>query len=354
MINENDIKLTVVDQSPIRRGDTASSALKESVQLAQHVESLGYHRYWVAEHHNSTSFSGTSPEILIGQIAANTKNIRVGSGGVMLSHYSALKVAEQFSMLDSFYPNRIDLGVGRAPGSDGKTAAALTSPRRVMEVNQDFPQMVRALASFLNEGPGDTHPLNGISAQPGKVKETSPIIWLLGSSDYSARLAAELGLPFSFADFFGNTSEYGPQVTDLYRKLFEPSNFLSEPLVNVGLQVTCAPTEEEAKFVGSSRNLNKIISRLGLSTQGVIPPEEATDWPLDNHAKNYMEQSTQSNIEGDPDQVKEGILLAAERYQTGDVGIVTNCYDFAHRKRSYTLVSKAFRPKGTRDLTPIG
>ena len=118
--------------------------------------------------------------------------------------------------------------------------------------------------------------------------------------------------------------------------------------------MTCAPTEEEAKCVGSSRNLNKIISRLGLSTQGLIPPEEATDWPLDTHAKNYMEQSTQSNIEGDPDQVKEGILLAAERYQTGDVGIVTNCYDFAHRKRSYTLVSKAFRPKGTRDLTPIG
>lgn len=355
MINENDIKLTVVDQSPIRRGDTASSALKESVELAQHVESLGYHRYWVAEHHNSTSFSGTSPEILIGQIAANTKNIRVGSGGVMLSHYSALKVAEQFSMLDSFYPNRIDLGIGRAPGSDRKTAAALTYPRHVMDVHQDFPQMVRDLASFLNEGPGDTHHLNGISAQPGKLKETTPVIWLLGSSDYSARLAAELGLPFSFADFFGNTSEYGPQITDLYRNLFEPSVFLTEPLVNVGLQVTCAPTEEEAKFVGSSRNLNKIISRLGLSTQGLIPPEEASDWPLDSHAKNYMEQSSQSNIEGNPDQVKERILIAAERYQTGDIGIVTNCYDFGHRKRSYALVSGAFRSKGPMDdLAPVG
>ena len=129
MINENDIKLTVVDQSPIRRGDTASSALKESVELAQHVESLGYHRYWVAEHHNSTSFSGTSPEILIGQIAANTKNIRVGSGGVMLSHYSALKVAEQFSMLDSFYPNRIDLGIGRAPRQRQKNRCCSDLPK---------------------------------------------------------------------------------------------------------------------------------------------------------------------------------------------------------------------------------
>ena len=223
-----------------------------------------------------------------------------------------------------------------------------------MDVHQDFPQIVQDLACFLNEGPGESHHLNGISAQPGKLKETSPAIWLLGSSDYSARIAAEMGLPFSFADFFGNTSEYGPQITDLYRKLFEPSKFLTAPKVNVSVQVTCAPTEEEARFVGSSRNLNKIISRLGFSTQGLIPPEEAVDWPLDSYAREYMEQSSQSNIEGEPDQVKERILMVAERYQTGDIGVVTNCYDFEHRKRSYSLVAESFRSQGIGDPAPIG
>ena len=145
MASLKDIKLTVVDQSPIRRGGTPADALNESVQLAMHTENLGYSRYWVAEHHNSNSFSGTSPEILIGQIAAKTSIIRVGSGGVMLSHYSALKVAEQFSVLDSFHPDRIDLGIGRAPGSDRRTAAALTYPRPTMDVFSDFPQMVKDL-----------------------------------------------------------------------------------------------------------------------------------------------------------------------------------------------------------------
>ena len=214
MASIKDIKLTVVDQSPIRRGGTPADALNESVELAVHTENLGYSRYWVAEHHNSNSFSGTSPEILIGQIAAKTSTIRVGSGGVMLSHYSALKVAEQFSVLDSFHPNRIDLGIGRAPGSDRRTAAALTYPRPTMDVFSDFPQMVKDLLSFLEDEVEDEHPLAGIRAQ-SSGKDTYPSVWLLGSSDYSARLAAEMGLPFSFADFFGNTSEYGPQVTDL-------------------------------------------------------------------------------------------------------------------------------------------
>lgn len=203
MTKKQKIKLTVVDQSPVRKGGTSSDALRESVELATCVEKIGYSRYWVAEHHNSSSFSGTSPEILIGQIAAKTKHIRVGSGGVMLSHYSALKVAEQFSVLDSFYPDRVDLGIGRAPGSDRRTAAALTYPRPTMDVYHDFPQMVRDLADFLNGGIKDGNPLSGIVAHPGSQNNSSPRIWLLGSSDYSAKLAAEMGLPFSFADFFG-------------------------------------------------------------------------------------------------------------------------------------------------------
>ena len=333
------ITLSVVDQSPVRRGGTPSEALWESVRLAQHAEGVGYSRYWVAEHHNSSSFAGTSPEILIGQIAAHTDSIRVGAGGVMLSHYSALKVAEQFSVLSSLYPGRIDLGIGRAPGSDLRTAAALSYPRPQMDVHRDFPQMAHDLMGFLHGGLEETHPLAGIKAHPG-ANGTAPDVWLLGSSDYSARLAAAMGLPFSFADFFGNTGEHGPQVADIYRNAFQPSEYLSEPRVNVALQVICAETEEEARFIGASRSLNKVISALGLTTGGLLPPEEALEWPLDDQAKAYMDQSTKGYIEGDPDQVCEGILAAAERYQTHDIGIVTNCYYFEHRKRSFDLVAK--------------
>ena len=347
MTKKQKIKLTVVDQSPVRKGGTSSDALRESVELATCVEKIGYSRYWVAEHHNSSSFSGTSPEILIGQIAAKTKHIRVGSGGVMLSHYSALKVAEQFSVLDSFYPDRVDLGIGRAPGSDRRTAAALTYPRPTMDVYHDFPQMVRDLTEFLNGGIKEGNPLSGIVAHPGSETNSSPDIWLLGSSDYSARLAAEMGLPFSFADFFGNTSEYGPQICDMYRNEFKPSSYLSEPLLNVGLQVICAPTEEEAHYIGSSRNMNKIISRLGLSTHGLLPPDEAINWPLDTHAKEYLKYETRSYIEGDPEQVRDGILKAANRYKTNDLGIVSNCYDFGHRKRSYQLVAECLNVANT-------
>jgi luciferase family oxidoreductase group 1 len=259
----------------------------------------------------------------------------------MLSHYSALKVAEQFRILDAFYPGRIDLGIGRAPGSDRLTAAALSHPRPPVDVHREFPQMVGDLLGFINGNLPEGHPLHEITAQPGGQPETVPQVWLLGSSDYSAQLAAHLGLPFSFADFFGNTSEYGPRMADLYRQLFQPSEYLAEPKVHVGLQVICAPTEDEAKFVGASRTLNKVISALGLSTGGLLPPEEAVDWPLDDYAKEYMAQSTSSYIEGDPEQVRDGILASAERYQTANIGIVTNCYYFEHRVRSYKLVANA-------------
>ena len=341
MTLKKDINLSVVDQSPTRRDGSAVEALNETVRLAQHAETLGYTRYWVSEHHNSNSFSGTSPEILIAQIAANTQTIRVGSGGVMLSHYSALKVAEQFSILDSFHPNRIDLGIGRAPGSDRKTAAALTFPRPTMDVFNDFPQMVNDLLGFLKSTITPDNPLYGIQAQPSS-KNTFPEIWLLGSRDFSAKLAAQLGLPFSFSDFFGNTSDYGPKITQIYREQFKPSEYLSEPKVHIGLQVFCADTEEQARFIGSSRNINKILSLTGRAQSGLKPPEEATQINLTFQEKLYLEQSTQSFIEGDPSQVEIGILKSSERYETNEIGIVTNCYYFEDRLKSYELVSKIF------------
>lgn len=334
------ITLSVVDQSPMRKGSTATESLRETVMLAQATEEYGYARYWVAEHHNSTSFSGNSPEILIGQIAANTSKIRVGSGGVMLPHYSALKVAEQFRTLDAFYPGRIDLGIGRAPGSDQRTALALTYPRPPADVNR-FPQMVSDLLAFLGDDLSDDHPFAGLRAQAGPPPTTVPEVWLLGSSDFSARLAGLLGLPFAFADFFGTTGEYGPAVAHLYREQFKPSKYLSEPKLNVTVQALCAPTEEEAQFVASSRNLNKAGQHLNLD-EGLLSPEEATAYRLTDMAKQYIDSLKPAYADGTPEQVRDRIVQIAANYGTTDVGIVTNCYYFEHRVRSYSLIAEAF------------
>lgn len=332
--------LSVVDQSPMRRGGSTAEALRETVKLAQAVEAFGFIRYWVAEHHSSPSFAGTSPEVLIGQIAANTRSIRVGSGGIMLSHYSSLKVAEQFRILDAFFPDRIDLGIGRAPGSDQLTAAALAYPKRQADI-QNFPQQVVDLLGFIHGVIDRSHPFSQIHVQPGPFPDSAPEVWLLGSSTYSAQLAAQLGLPFSFADFFGNTGDYGPTVTEIYRNEFKSSRFLSEPKVNVTFQVICAPTEEEAKLLGASRNLNRVAWIMGLG-HGLLSPEEAAVYPLSAEAKQHMESYSQGYCDGTPEQVHDWIVERSDSYQTRDVGVVTNCYSFEARVRSYRLVAETF------------
>ena len=256
-VSAKDITLSVVDQSPMRKGSTAAESLRETVALAAEAERYGYKRYWVAEHHNSTSFTGNSPEILIGQIAANTSTIRVGSGGVMLPHYSALKVAEQFRTLNAFYPGRIDLGIGRAPGSDQRTALALTYPRPPADVNR-FPQMVSDLLAFLENEISDDHPFSGIVAQAGPKPSEVPDVWLLGSSDFSARLAGLLGLPFAFARLLRGRlgSTVRPLLDYTASSSSRPSTSKNRG-VNVTVQALCAPTDEEAQFIASSRNLSK-------------------------------------------------------------------------------------------------
>ena len=241
------LQLSVVDQSPMREGSNAGVALRETIQLAVATERMGYQRYWVAEHHNLPNFAGTAPEVMVGQIAAHTKSIRVGSGGVMLPHYSALKVAETFRILDSLYPDRIDLGIGRAPGSDQITAAALAYPSMPKDVRH-FPQQVRDVINYLNDTQPDDHPFNEVLAAP-EESETVPQVWLLGSRYESAFMAAKMGLPFAYAHFFGMGATDGPQIVESYRQNFEASEYLSEPLVNVGVQVLCADTEEEARRI---------------------------------------------------------------------------------------------------------
>ena len=334
-----EIHLGVVDQSPIRKGGTASQALNESVSLAQIAEKLGYERYWVAEHHNSGGYAGTAPEILIGQIATQTSTIKVGSGGVMLSHYSSFKVAEVFRLLDALFPERIEIGIGRAPGSDQLTAAALSYPKYPMDIQQ-FPQQVVDLIGHLSETLDHEHPFVNIKVQPGSTPNHIPDIWLLGSSDYSARLAAELGLPFSFADFFGTTAGHGPQIADLYRKSFKPSGYLNEPKLNVALNVMCAATEEKAEFITTSRNISRINSIRGIR-EPMISPEEASAITLNPSEIQHLAQVNSNQILGTKEQVREKILASSESYQTDQINIVSNCFYFEDRINSYTLVAEA-------------
>jgi luciferase family oxidoreductase group 1 len=336
----SELTLGIVDQSPIREGGTAMQALEETIMLAQASEKFGYHRYWVAEHHNSGGYAGTAPEIIIGQIASKTNHIMVGSGGVMLSHYSALKVAETFRILQSFYPERIELGIGRAPGSDQDTARALSYPKAMMNI-QEFPQQITDLIGFLSGTLPDEHLFSHIKSQAGPPPSSIPGIWLLGSSDYSARLAAVLGLPFSFADFFGSTAGHGPLVADLYRQSFQPSGYLQEPKFNVALQVVCADTAEKAEFIASSRNISRINSLKGIRGP-MISPEDASSIKLGPFELEHLEHVNKRSIQGGPNTVKQQILEAARTYQTNDVSIVTNCYYFEDRVRSFELIAKAF------------
>jgi len=341
-----ELTLNVLDQSPIRHGGSAAQALRETIALAGVAERLGYHRYWVAEHHNTHSFAGTAPEILIGQIAAHTERIRVGSGGVMLSHYSALKVAETFRLLSAFYPGRIDLGIGRAPGSDQRTAIALAHPRPVADLNQ-FPRQVGDLVSFLADELPPDHPFLGISAQQGEPVDGVPEVWLLGSSDYSAILAAEQGLPFAFADFFGNSGDFGPEVAEIYRQRFRPSEFLAEPRVNVAVHVTCAETDEEAERIAASTRLRVFHMRTGVARSGLLPPDEAARQLAAVSASPYLRAFTRHFIQGSPARVRAEILAVSERYGAAEVTVATNCYSFEDRVRSYELVMQALRNSST-------
>ena len=334
-----DLSLSVLDQSPIRLGGTAAQALRETVVLAQETERLGYRRYWVAEHHNTASFAGTAPEILIGQIAAHTSRIRVGSGGVMLSHYSALKVAETFRLLSALYPGRIDLGIGRAPGSDQQTALALAYPRPMADLNA-FPRQVVDLAGFLAGELPAGHPFAAIAAQPGPPAVV-PDLWLLGSSDYSANLAAALGLPFAFADFFGSAGDIGPRVAALYRQDFKPSLHLHAPRLSVAVHVICSETADSAHYIASSMRLMVAQLRTGAVRTAILAPEEAAKQELDSVHSQFVAGFTRHFIEGDPDQVLAQLSAVAERYGTNDLTIATNCFSFEDRVRSYRLVAEA-------------
>ena len=331
--------LSVLDQSPIRSGGTASDAIHETLELAQICERLGYHRYWLAEHQSSKGLAGTSPEVLIGQVAARTSRIRVGSGGVMLSHYSALKVAEQFRVLETLFPGRIDLGIGRAPGSDQRTAWALASGG-IRDI-EHFPEQIADVVAWLHDRLPSEHPFAGVRAMP--AGPTAPEVWLLGSSDASAIYAAEQGLAFSFAHFIN--ADGGPEVTRVYRDRFRPCSERAVPLASAAIWAVCAETEEEARRLAKCRQL--ALLRLYTGRYGPFPSiDEAESFPYTARDLAIIQHASGRTVAGTPDVVHEELEAMAKAYGVDELVIVTITHDFKARVRSYELLADAFSLKG--------
>ena len=327
------MRLSVLDQSPISQGSTGPQALANTLDLARLADELGYHRYWVAEHHGGPMLAGPSPEALIGPIAAATKRIRVGSGGVMLPHYSPLKVAETFSLLAGLFPGRIDLGLGRAAGTDPMTTYALQRDRRQASPD-DFPDQLAELLGFLEDALPGSHPFAPLARSlPGLPEAPAP--WLLGSSAQSGIWAAELGLPYAFADFINPD---GAAIATDYQRDFDPGVRLAAPRVAVATWALAADTEEEAwRLTASSRMAMAMLRRGRLIP---VPPVEQALRFLDDERE--PPGRSRRITAGTPDQVRAGLETIAQQYGADELIVVTITYDHAARRRSYELLAEAF------------
>lgn len=335
-------RLSVLDQSPIPFGSTGGDALRNTINLARVADRLGYYRYWLAEHHTTPALAGASPEVLIGPVAAATSRIRVGSGGIMLPHYSPLKVAENFSIIAGLYPDRIDLGLGRAPGSDQAAAYALQRDRRQRSPD-DFPNQLAELLAYFADAMPAGHPFAGYGATlPGGSDK--PDTWLLGSSPDSARWAAEAGLPYCFADFINSG---GAAIASAYQREFQPSVRRSAPETAVAVWTICADTLAQAEYLASSARMMMAHLLTGKSI-AVPPPAVATAWLNDNPQTLHLD-GRRRVVLGDPATVRRGIEAAAAEYGATEVLLVNILHDHAARVRSYELVAKAFGLSGTGD-----
>ncbi|MDI3305472.1 MAG: LLM class flavin-dependent oxidoreductase [Acetobacteraceae bacterium] len=333
------LSLSILDQSTVASGRGADEAIRETLELARHADAWGYARYWLAEHHNSQSHAGSAPEMLVAAIAATTRRIRVGTAGVMLPHYSALKVAEQFRVAEAIAPGRIDLGLGRAPGSDGRTAFALNP--RANEAAEQFPAQIRDLLGWLGEGLPEGHPFRSVTASP--VVPTRPQVWILGSSDYGAQVAAYFGLPYCFAHFI--TERGSEEAIGLYREGFRPHpeipGRLAAPHAALGVFALTAETEAEAWRLYKSRELWRLFR-----DSGRYPPlpsvEEAEAYPYSEAERAHLDRIRQTVIVGAPEQVKTKLEALAERHGAAELAILTPCHDPEARRRSYRLLAEAF------------
>jgi luciferase family oxidoreductase group 1 len=329
------VPLSVLDLAPVGEGSSPAAALQASLVLAREAERLGYTRYWVAEHHNMPGIASSSPPVLLAHAAAVTSTIRLGSGGVMLPNHSALVVAEQFGMLEALHPGRIDLGIGRAPGTDQLTARALRRNPLAQAVD-DFPEQLIELFGYFDGAFPEGHPYRSITATPGLGYR--PAVWLLGSSDYSAQAAGMLGLPFSFAHHFaaGNTL---PALT-AYREAFRPSKHLDEPHVMLGVSAMCAETDEEARWLAGPGALAFVRLRSG--RPGRYPtPEEAAAYNFTPQEREVVKAWTGSHVVGSPETVRRRLVELVDRTDADELMITTMTHGPAARLRSYRLVADA-------------
>jgi luciferase family oxidoreductase group 1 len=323
------VKFSVLDVSPIVVGGTPADSLRNSLDLARHAEKWGYTRFWLAEHHNSPSIASSATSVVIGHVAAGTSTIRVGAGGIMLPNHAPLVIAEQFGTLEALYPGRIDLGLGRAPGTDQRTAAALRGGRR--SDGHDFPEQLEELRAYFS----GTMPVRAI---PGEG--TSIPIWLLGSSDFSARLAAQLGLPFGFAGHF-SPHQLLPAL-EIYHRNFQPSNVLAEPYTIVAVNVIAADTDEEARRLATSGQ--QLFLSFIRNNPGPLPaPVVTMDGLWTEQEKAALQQTLGSSIIGGPETVKEKLQQFMKDTKANEIMAVAHIYDHQARLRSYELLAELIK-----------
>jgi luciferase family oxidoreductase group 1 len=325
------VPLSVLDLVPIGSGSSATEALAGSTALARRAEELGYRRYWVAEHHGMPGVGSSSPAVLIAHLAAATSSIRIGSGGVMLPNHQPLVVAEQFGTLEALHPGRIDLGIGRAPGTDPRTARALRRGIGLLGAD-DFPeQLTELLAYFAGDGPVTAIPAEG----------HRPAVWLLGSSGYSAQVAGLLGLPFAFAHHF--SAENTLPALALYRELFRPSAVLDRPYAMIGAAALCAATDAEAHRLALPGALSFLELRLG--RPGRVPsPEEAAAYPYTDEERRFVEDRIAGQLVGSVPTVRAAAVDLLDRTGADELMVVTTTHDPADRIRSYELFTEAVQP----------
>nr|WP_091076397.1 LLM class flavin-dependent oxidoreductase [Micromonospora nigra] len=323
-----DVPLSVLDLAPVAAGAPAGEALRHTTELARRTEQLGYRRFWVAEHHNMPAIASSAPAVLIAHLAAHTATIRLGSGGVMLPNHAPLVVAEQFGTLEALHPGRIDLGIGRAPGTDQVTALAL---RRTVEglSAQGFP---RELADLMNYFTGDDP--GPITATPGRGQQ--PAVWLLGSSGFSAQLAGTLGLPFSFAHHF--SAQNTVPALELYRRSFRPSRWLERPYAMVAVNVVCAETDERAQWLAGPAGLSFLRLRSG-RPEPLATPQEAAAYPYTDVEREFLAQRRDGQATGSPETVRRQLGELLGRTGADELMLTTLVYDVADRVRSFELVA---------------
>jgi luciferase family oxidoreductase group 1 len=340
--------LSVLDLVTVSAGHTATDALRTSVELSRLAEARGFHRYWVAEHHSMPGVASSSPAVILAHLAAHTERIRLGSGGVMLPNHAPLVIAEQFGTLEALAPGRVDLGLGRAPGTDGATAAALRRTDHLNEGADDFPEQLAELIRFLDDDFPDGHPYRRIHAVPGPVQGTSPggvqsthrpPVWLLGSSGFSARLAGVLGLPFAFAHHFSARNTV--PALDLYRETFRPSAVLDRPYALIGVGTLATEDEKEARRQLKAAALSMIRLRTG--RPGLVPSvEEAEAYEFSEMERDFADSWNANVVHGTPDEVRAGLDDLQKRTGADELMLTSNAPGMDVRLRSYELIADAY------------